>query len=230
MPSSSGAGSKQESTLSQLKQIDLLGFSLLSSSVVMLLLALQWGGTVFPWNGSTVIGLFCGSFGTILVFAFWQWKMQDRACIPPKTFFQRTVAFGFLVAVFGNGGFHAIVYYIPIWFQAVKGASPLSSGVMYLPTVISDLLTAVIAGVLSKSESARLTCLKLLTKDAKVSKLPYYNPFLVFGLIILTVGAGLDTTLNAGSDKGRWIGYQILCGVGFALLVQVVRVRSLTFF
>ena len=96
---------------------------------------------------------------------------------------------------------------------------------MYLPTVIADVLTAVIAGGLGEQDRITIR-LKEVWADAKntiVTKFGYYNPFLLFGLLLLAIGAGLDTTLVVSSDEGRWIGFQILCGVGFALLVQMVR-------
>ena len=95
---------------------------------------------------------------------------------------------------------------------------------MYLPTVIADVLTAVIAGGLGEQDLTTITRKRCgLTNDTIVTKFGYYNPFLLFGLLLLAIGAGLDTTLVVNSDEGRWIGFQILCGVGFALLVQMVR-------
>jgi len=58
----------------------------------------------------------------------------------------RTVFFGSFLAVFGNGAFFVILYYLQIWFQAVKGASPLNSGIRYLPTVIANILAAIVCG------------------------------------------------------------------------------------
>lgn len=144
-------GSKSDLSLSKrVSELDYTGFALFAGAIVMLLLALQLGGNTYSWNSSVVIGLFIG-FGLALIsFAGWQWKMQDKALIPPSIIRQRSVASAFMVAIFGNGGFQVFVYYLPIWFQATKGASAFSSGVMYLPTAIADLLTAVIGGVLSE--------------------------------------------------------------------------------
>ncbi|KAL9065886.1 MAG: hypothetical protein Q9161_007939 [Pseudevernia consocians] len=41
--------------------LDLVGFSIFAPALIMLLLALQWGGTTFAWNSSQIIGLFCGA-------------------------------------------------------------------------------------------------------------------------------------------------------------------------
>jgi hypothetical protein len=39
------------------------------------------------------------------------------------------------------------VYYLPIWFQAVKGASAVKSGIMNIPMVLSLVIVSIIAGI-----------------------------------------------------------------------------------
>lgn len=41
-------------------------------------------------------------------------------------------------------------YYLPIYFQAVKGVTPTLSGVYLLPSILSQLMLAVISGALGK--------------------------------------------------------------------------------
>ena len=128
----------------KLKSLDAIGFTLFAGSVTMLLLALQPGGTTYAWKSSVVIGLFI-DFGIILsVFAAWQMYLQDDAQIAPKISINRNVALIFLSALLANGPFQTVVYWLPIWFEAILGATPTSSGVRYLPTVIADVLTSLI--------------------------------------------------------------------------------------
>jgi len=42
-----------------------------------------------------------------------------------------------------------------------------------------------------------------------------------FGAAIFTVGAGLLKTLQVDSSAGKWIGYQILTGIGAGAGVQI---------
>ena len=48
----------------------------------------------------------------------------------------------------------------------------------------------------------------------------YYNPALVLGSIIMTIGAGLITTLKPNLIASRWISFQILYGLGVGLTFQ----------
>lgn len=42
-------------------KLDLLGALITIPATVCLVLALQWGGSMYPWNDSRIIGLFVGS-------------------------------------------------------------------------------------------------------------------------------------------------------------------------
>ena len=129
----------------RIRSLDYVGFIFFSGAILMLLLAFQWGGVEYSWKSSTIIGLFCGSVCTLATFVGWQLHLQEKACIPPSLFAQRTMVFGFFVATFGNGGFYVILYYLQIWFQSAKDATPFSGGLMYLPTVVTGVITAVVA-------------------------------------------------------------------------------------
>jgi MFS family permease len=196
---------KTASLVERIKQIDGIGFLLFAGSVAMLLIGLQFGGTIYAWSSSQVIGLFVGSILTMSAFVAWQLHLQDSALIPPKVFANRNVPLIFGSALFSNGPFQTIIYWLPIWFQAVLGASPTSSGVKYLPTVISDVLTSVIGAGLAQ-------------------KLGVWNPFLIFGTAMVSLGGGILTTLHPSVSTGHWIGFQILGGIGYSLIINMASV------
>jgi hypothetical protein len=69
----------------------MLGAAFLIAGIVCLLLACQWGGTAYPWNDSRVYGLIIG-FGVLsIIFIYLQFKMGEKATIPPRVFLKRTV-------------------------------------------------------------------------------------------------------------------------------------------
>ncbi len=76
----------------KIKEIDLLGAFFLICSIICLLLALQWGGSTYPWNDSRVYGCIIGFGLLVAVFVGLQVKQGDRATIPTRIFLrQRTV-------------------------------------------------------------------------------------------------------------------------------------------
>lgn len=199
------AATEQTPLRKKVQGLDLVGFTLFAGAITMLLLALQWGGVVYRWRSSVIIGLFVG-FGLVsALFLGWQWYAGDSALVPPRLFHYRTVILAFGACLIAPGGVATIIYYLPIWFQAVRGATPISSGLRYLPSVISDVLTSIIGG-------------------AMVMNVGWYNPFYIFGVAILSIGSGLLTTLTPTTGAGKWIGYQILTGSGYSFMVTMPHI------
>lgn len=134
-----------------LYKLDLVGFVFFAPAAIQLLLALEYGQYSYGWNSATVIGLFCGSGATFIVFLIWEHTQGERAMIPLAMVARRNVWASSVVMVAIFGLMLSASYYLPVYFQAVKNASPMLSGVYILPSILSQLLAAVISGALSKS-------------------------------------------------------------------------------
>lgn len=183
----------------KLQSLDVLGFVLFAGSTVMLLLALQWGGVTYAWSSSVLIGLLVGFGVTLLLFVAWIIWQREAALIPPRLFtINRNPALLCAAAFFVNGPFQVVIYWLPVWFQGVLGASPTRSGVNFFPTVISDVLAAFVG-------------------SAIVSQLGWWNPFLLFAEVCVCLCGGLLTTIYPDVSDAHWVGYQILGGVGYSL-------------
>ncbi|KAK6008122.1 hypothetical protein QM012_000025 [Aureobasidium pullulans] len=193
----------------KMASLDLVGLLLFAPATIMMLLALQWGGLVYAWRSATIVGLFVGAAVLTAIFALWQIRKGDNAMIPPKLFSQRVVFFACLTELFAMGTIYVATYYLPQWFQIVKGVSPIRSGVMYLPLSLSDVASALMVGIL----------------------LPYVgltNPFILAGTSLLAVGSGLLSTLSTSSGSQYWIPYQILPGMGAGITLWMPYVAIQT--
>ncbi|KAL9615619.1 MAG: hypothetical protein Q9160_009366, partial [Pyrenula sp. 1 TL-2023] len=177
------------------KKLDIIGFILFASSAIMFLLALQYGGNQYPWDSSVVIGLLCGAGVTSFVFAAWNWHIGEEAMIPTHLIRQRVMWTSCLVMTFNMVLVFLASYYLPIYFQTVKGENPLKSGVDLLPSILAQMLFAVLSGFL-------------------VGKLGYYIPWSIISSILSAVGYGLLTTFSNSTPASKWIGYQVIVGAG----------------
>ncbi|KAJ5639006.1 uncharacterized protein N7484_006868 [Penicillium longicatenatum] len=185
----------------QLAEMDLLGSFFFLPAIICLLLALQWGGTKYSWSDGRIIALFV-IFGVLgLLFMWIQHRGQDRATVPPRLIKNRNVWGAAWYAMALGGCYFVLVYYLPIWFQAIKGASAMKSGIMNLPMIIAVVVVSVLAGGL-------------------ITACGYYTPFMIFSSIIITIAAGLLSTLDVNSGHPKWIGYQALFGIGLGLGMQ----------
>ncbi|OKL62584.1 hypothetical protein UA08_02968 [Talaromyces atroroseus] len=192
-----------EATLrDKLLQMDPIGTTLIMGAVCSLILGLQYGGVTYPWNSSTVIGLFVGCGCMFIVFGIIESVQGERAMLTPRLMRQRSVWVSGVYGAFFAGSYFVPLYYLPIYFQSIDGASPINSGVRNLPLIIAFTIATVASG-------------------ASISKTGIATPLLPVGSAIATIAAGLLYTLDIGTGTGKWIGYQILAGFGYGISFQV---------
>ena len=132
-----------------LSKLDLPGFVLFAPAAIMFLMGLEFGGREHPWNSAVVIGLLVGGIALFVIFLFWERRQGDEAMFPLALVRIREVWTSMLAGMLLIGGIVIVfAFYLPIYFQAVKGVSPLQSGLYVLPNILSSILMAVTAGVL----------------------------------------------------------------------------------
>lgn len=85
------------------------------------------------------------------MFMAWEHRLGKDALIPFPMIRQRVVWSSCLMSWALCGIIMISSYYLPLYFQAVKGVSPSKSGVYVLPSLLSQLLTNALAGWSSKS-------------------------------------------------------------------------------
>ena len=61
-----------------------------------------------------------------------------------------------------------------------------------------------------------------------ISRVGYYTPFLIFGVCLATIGAGLLTTVSVGISISKVIGFQILYGFGTGTSSQAPNIAAQT--
>ena len=130
--------------------LDLLGFAIFAPALIMLLLALQWGGTKHAWNNAEIIGLFCSAGATFICFLLWDYHKGDAAMLPFSVASRRTVWTSSIVYGLFMGNLYTASYWVPVYFQGVKGASPTMSGVYILPMILAQVFAALASGLIGK--------------------------------------------------------------------------------
>ncbi|KOS21138.1 putative HC-toxin efflux carrier [Escovopsis weberi] len=182
-------------------QMDPLGTVVFMPAVICMLLALHWGGSEYPWDSGRIVALIMLSVFLLIVFLQIQHRMQDDATVPPRIFRKRSVWSSALFEFFVGACFLEAVYFLPMWFQAVKGASAIMSGVMNLPMLLVVVVCSVVSGAL-------------------VTRWGYYTPFIYACAVLMPIGYGLLSTLAPRSPAVAWIGFQVIAGMGVGLGMQ----------
>ncbi|KAI9933823.1 hypothetical protein ASPWEDRAFT_35745 [Aspergillus wentii DTO 134E9] len=186
---------ERTSLRAQLACLDLPGTIFFLPAIVCVLLALQWGGVEYAWNDVRMVVLFV-LFGVLIsIFMGIQVWQGENATVPPRLIRNRNVWGSAFFTFCLGAAFFICTYYLPIWFQAIKGASATKSGIMNLPMILAVVICSVLSGYL-------------------VSAIGYYTPFMIVSSVLVSIGGGLLTTLQVDSGYATWIGYQALFGIG----------------
>lgn len=116
--------------------MDFPGLILITGATQCLLLALYWGGILKPWDDKDVIGTLIG-FGILLVaFIAVEYKQGQYAMLVHKLLKKREVWVGAMFCFFLSGSLFVLVYFLPIYFQAIRGCTAVESGIRHLALVI----------------------------------------------------------------------------------------------
>jgi hypothetical protein len=186
----------------QIAQLDPIGTACFLPAIICLLLALQWGGTVYDWNSWRIIVLLV--FFAVLIVAFIAVQVLTQnttATIPGRIITQRSVIAGCCYTFCVGSAFMVAVFYLPIWFQAIKGATAVKSGIMSIPLILSLVVAAMLCGGL-------------------VQRFGYYTPFMYGGAVLMSIGSGLIMTFTPGTGHEKWIGFQVMLGLGIGMGMQ----------
>jgi hypothetical protein len=182
--------------------LDFIGAFVIIGAMVPFLLAMQWGGLSKAWSNGSVIGCLV-AFGVItILFVIVEIWQGDRGLMAPRLLNNRLIWAGCAFVFFLSGAFFTLLYYLPVYFQAVLGTSAEQSGIRNLALIIAYMIATILAGV-------------------GVTATGYFAPFIIVGAALTTVSGGLFYTLSPTSSNGKWIGFQVLAGFGIGLCNQV---------
>ncbi|KAK2923074.1 MFS transporter superfamily [Fusarium oxysporum f. sp. vasinfectum] len=190
------------SWIEKLLQMDLVGVALVMGAIIAYILALQYGGQTHPWKSGVVVGLLVGFVLITIAFAVWEYSQGDRAMLAPGLIRDRHIWTSSALALLLAGPYFLAIYYLPIYFQSIDGTSPATSGIRNLPLILTITIATISSG-------------------AFISMTGIAAPIIPIGAAIATLAAGLLYTLDIGSSSSKWIGYQVLGGVGWGLSLQI---------
>lgn len=188
-----------------LREIDSVGTILSIAGLMTIIMAINFGGSIYPWNSGSVIALFVVSGVIWIAFGI----QQAYSILTTET--QRVFPVHFLknlnavllfisMAAVNVAGFIPI-YYVPIYFQFSRGDDPIQAAVRLLPLIF----------VLSAT---------ILCNGHLMSRFNYFQPWYIFGSILTLIGGVLLSRITATTATGSIYGFEILIGVGTGCFIQ----------
>jgi MFS family permease len=188
----------------KIKRIDFAGNTILIAAVTAILIALSFGGTRYEWsNWHIILPLVLGLCGLVAFQIFEASPLAVEPVVPPRFFKNRTSATALFLTFVHTMFTFWVVYFLPVYFQSVIGASSSRSGVLLLPTVTSLVPFGLLSGLL-------------------LAKFGRYKPLHLVGFAIMTIGIGCFTILDANSSLAVYVILQIIVGGGSGLILTTL--------
>lgn len=182
-------------------KIDYLGAALLTVGITSIVLVTTWGGSEYAWGSGQILGLIALGLVSLAAFLFVETKAAEPV-MPLHIFRSRNFTLmsviGFLVGFAMFGG----VVYLPLFQQAVQGASATNSGLLLLPMLLSMMVVSLVAG-------------RVTTNSGK------YKIFPIVGGALMVVGLMLLAQMD--TDTSRFVSglYMAVLGAGLGCLMQI---------
>ncbi|KAJ2667964.1 hypothetical protein IWW42_005560, partial [Coemansia sp. RSA 1085] len=195
----------QGSFTEKLKKVDFAGSLVLIGGVVMLLLALTWGGKTFPWSSARVICLLVFGVLTLGVFLLIEWKVALVPIVPMRLLANRNVGLIVGSQFFMGASMYSVMFFVPIWYTIVKHSSSTAAGLHLLPYLLGMSIVSILSGFV-------------------VSRLGMYRPLAISGAALVVLGSGLLILFDEQVNFGKQVGFLLIMGVGLGLDIQVLLV------
>ncbi|WP_437023394.1 MDR family MFS transporter [Streptomyces sp. enrichment culture] len=181
-------------------KIDFLGAFLIVAGVCALLIWVTLAGNRFDWASWQTAALTTGGV-LLLVVAVLVEARTPEPVIPLGIFRNRTVTLTTVASLLVGVAMFGGTVFLSQYFQVSLGKSPTMAGLMSLPMILGLLVSSTVAG-------------QVISRTGKWKK------YLVAGAVVMTVGLGLLSTIDADTHFALLSLFMAVLGAGVGMLMQ----------
>ena len=176
--------------MAKFKRVDWAGAVSLILTVFLLLFALDRGGNV-SWNDRLTIYSLAAFPFSFICFAFIEMKFASEPFAPQRIIVNRALIASYLVNFFGMASGFSLIFYLPLYLQAVLGQTASQAGLWLLISVFSALLGSLGSGLIMQATGKyyRLTVISYLA--------------LLLGTIVVNLSTGIVVSSTVGIAAGE---------------------------
>ncbi|KAL8919187.1 MAG: hypothetical protein Q9208_006947 [Pyrenodesmia sp. 3 TL-2023] len=183
----------------QLARVDWFGSFLFIASTTSFLIPVTWGGVSYPWTSWRTLVPLCVGIAGLISFAAYEEAVAAEPLIRPAIFKNRTSAASYIATVVHGMILWSLLYYLPLYYEAVKGFSPIIAGVALFPETFTVAPTCIVVGV-------------LITVTGR------YRWAIWSGWALTVAGTGLLYLLDVHISTVAWIFLNLVGGLGMGML------------
>jgi len=177
------------------RKIDVGGGVLIVLAIVPALLGLSLGGNQYEWSDPIVVGSLVMGGLMAIVFVLYE-RRVEAPLLPLSLFNNRVVGIGLIVSFLTGLAMFGAIFFVPLFFQGVLGASPTASGSFLTPMMLGIVFGAAGSG-------------QLLARTGG-----HYRIQGVAGLLIMVAGLYMLSRVTADSSHGYALSSAVAMGFG----------------
>ncbi|KAF2707619.1 MFS general substrate transporter [Pleomassaria siparia CBS 279.74] len=197
--------SNTTSFLAKFRRIDWIGIVLFIGSITGLLIPITWGGVQYAWDSwRTLVPLLVSAAG-LAGFIVHVEYFAAEPLIRTSVFKNTTSAVTYMETLIHGIILWSTLYYLPLYYEAVKGFSPILTGVAMFPQTFTVAPAAVFAG-------------------AMIAKTGRYRWATWSGWALTTFGMGLLILLKPNSTTPQWLFLNLVGGFGTGILFPAMAI------
>ena len=111
-------------------------------------LGLTWGGAEYEWSDAATLVPIIGGSALLAFFFYYEKQWAHYPIVPFQILADRTCLASYLISATHGIVAVALIYYLPSWFQAVKGQGAIAGSISIFPLAFLIAPSAVFAGIL----------------------------------------------------------------------------------
>jgi EmrB/QacA subfamily drug resistance transporter len=179
-------------------RLDLRGLALLSPGLALFVYGLSEVGTTGSFGGRALVAAIAGLV-LVALFVLHAWNRGREALIDISLFARRGFAAAAGTTLFIGVTLFGALLLLPLYYQLVRGESPLDTGLLLIPQGLGAALAMPIAGKLSDELGARLVIpggIALAALGTAVfTQVGPHTGYAVLSLALFLIGLGLGATV-----------------------------------
>lgn len=198
---------KRETLGAKLARVDWVGGFIFTSSATSFLIAISWGGTQYSWSSAhTLVPLILGILGLAVVFP-WEHYFAREPFLKPSLFKSISAVAIFICGASQGLLLYGQLYWLPFWFLAVLGHSPIRTGIDLFPVTFTLVPSSIITGI-------------LVTRFNNV-RLPIW-----VGWAFVTAGCGVTIVFTPNTHTAVWAVALVILGFGHGSILNAQNFAS----
>lgn len=183
-------------------RIDFGGAALLTIGTASLLLALEWGGNRYPWGSAMIVSLGAVAVTLLAAFIFWETRVAEPI-LPLRLFRDSIFSLNLFLSILVGATMYGAIVFLPLFQQAVVGASATNSGLLLLPLMLGITGTSIVIG-------------RVITTTGR------YKVWPIASMGVAALGMWLLSRMDSDTGALETSAYMFVLGLGLGMGLQVM--------